>query len=98
MNELIATGVKFFSQKDEKVFFEWLDSLDIVGQVRGNGRDIHIELKEEQITDDDLHNLIAIFIRYKITMAQLARFVNDDNKEWFAAPTMIWHNKVFLTG
>ncbi|MEM8515064.1 hypothetical protein RCH14_004419 [Massilia sp. MP_M2] len=42
-----------------------------------------------------LEDLLALFSRYQIPMAQLAQFRTSKNEDWFAAQKMYWHNRVF---
>jgi hypothetical protein len=43
-----------------------------------------------------LRDLIALFERYRISdAAQLAQFLSDSNKSWFADPQKFWYKNIF---
>src|SRR5450830_707086 len=88
---LDCSGIKFGSQLDEKHLFEW--AVEIPGVVRWQQDTLVVRSK--RISQASPRDLLALFYRYGIPMHQLAQFQNDDNKNWFAAPHMYWHKKVF---
>lgn len=93
---LICKRVTFYSQNDEMVFFEWLKRISCIGEIKGVGDELHLQISRKQISDANLRDLIAIFGRYKINMKQLAQFLNDKNKAWFKGrPKAFWLKKVF---
>ena len=92
---LVATEVIFFSQGDESAFFSWLTGISCVNEVRGVGKDLQIEIRDEVITDADLRELIALFHRYAIRSSQLARLKTDANAWWFQNAQGYWHRSVF---
>lgn len=95
MTVLIATSVKYFSQRDEDSFFAWLNSIDSVTGAVGVGRDLRISLKASTLPDGDLREFVALFFRYGVDMRQLGRFLTDSNASWFAEPEKYWHDAVF---
>ena len=94
---LIADRVRYFAPGDEAAFFGWLDRMGVVAEYEGLGDGLHIRLSR-QPTDDELRELIAFHKRYGIDMRQLARFETAENADWFAAPTMYWHDGVYGSG
>lgn len=47
-------------------------------------------------SEQALRDLIALFERYRIPRAsQLAQFLCDPNRHWFAEPQTFWHKRVF---
>ncbi len=76
------------------MFVAWLDRMEIISGYVGRGDGLHIQLAR-QPSDDDLRELIAFHQRYGIAMRQLAVFKTPANAEWFAAPGMYWHDRVF---
>jgi len=93
---LVAKKLAFYALKDEEAFLGWLKSIKSVKALDYQGAELHIYVKSNQIPDQDLSDLLALFFRYKIKMDQLSVFLNDSNKEWFfEQPKMYWHKKVF---
>lgn len=93
---LVAKKVIFYALKDEEAFLGWLKSIKAVRQIDYQGSELHIYIKSKSISDQDLSDLLALFFRYKIKMAQLQIFLNDKNKAWFLDnPKMYWHKRVF---
>ena len=96
MITLVATEVLYLSQGDEDAFFDWLKSIPCVSAVEGIGQDLMIRIKDANIGDPDLRELIAIFCRYRIDGKQLKQFVTTTNAGWFKDnETSYWHEKVF---
>ncbi len=87
--------VKFGSPGDEEAFFQWIQRIRAVRQVRGEGRFILLHVPRRRISNDHLRELIALFHRYKVSMSQLAEFRGPWNEAWFAAPGSYWHRAVF---
>ena len=91
---LIVRGPTYWSQKDESVFFEWLQSISCVGKIGGRLRSLHISLKRAP-SDSQLRELIALFQRYRMNMKCLAALKTTRNVVWFDDKKMFWHARVF---
>ena len=93
--ELHASGVRFFSAGDESAFFGWLKSLSCVKHIEGRGRTIYISVDVSAIDDNGLRELLALFHRYEVDMAQLIAFDRDEFAGWFRRRNSYWHRAVF---
>jgi hypothetical protein len=87
---LDCSGVRFGSQLDEKHLFEW--AMEIDGVLRWEQDTLVVRTNPSQAS---LRDLLALFSRYQIPMAQLAQFRTARNEVWFAAPQTYWHARVF---
>ena len=94
---LLATGVRFYHENDERAFFDWLGRIACVERLEGEGRDLFIHLSRAP-GDNDLRELAAFFYRYKIDLRQLASFSTGAGRAWFRDPKMYWHKRVFKAG
>ena len=95
--KLTVRGPTYFSQGDEKAFFDWLQSISCIEEVEGDLRDLHIILKRLP-SDADLRELVALLYRYRINMRPLATMRTPRNSRWFADnPNAYWHRRVFGT-
>jgi hypothetical protein len=92
--ELVVTLARFFSPRDEASFFRWLQSVPCIGDIRGAGSDLHIEL-EQTPDDDDLRELIALFHRYHLDLTRLATFSTDANRRWLRDENAYWFERMF---
>lgn len=90
MVRLDCSGIRFGSQLDEKHLFEW--AAEISGFLRWEQDTLIVR---SRLSEESLRDLLALFSRYKIPMAQLAQFMNTKNESWFSAPHMYWHKGVF---
>ena len=70
MPKLICKKVKFFSQRDEERFFEWIKSVNGVLRCKGVLDEIHIFVRA-RLSDGSKHELWGLFKRYKIQTKQL---------------------------
>jgi len=93
--ELQATGVRFFSQNDEEAFFNWLKGLPFVEHFEGRGRTLYIKVNSLAVEEDGLRELLALFHRYKVELAQLAVFDRDEFADWFRNADAYWFKDVF---
>jgi hypothetical protein len=91
---LVVRGPTYYSQGDEKVFFDWLQSISCVEGVGGRLRDVHITLKSDP-GRYQLWELIALFYRYRMNMKPLAALKTNRNAAWFDDSKMFWHARVF---
>ena len=88
---LNCSGIRFGSVLDEKHLFEW--AREISGVLRWEQDTLVVRSK--RISEVALRDLLSLFNRYDIPMKQLAQFKNPKNEEWFTAPRMYWHKRVF---
>jgi hypothetical protein len=81
---LIFTPLKFYSNEDEDLFFEWIKKISCVKDFKGIGRELHVYLTSNQISFNDFKNFNGLFKRYKLKNSeQLKVFMNDSNKDQF---------------
>jgi hypothetical protein len=92
MTEVRASSVRFYSPMDEDSFFAWLNKLISVKEIYGDGKDIVFSLENNDISDHDFHEMIAVFRRYNVDMRQLRILVNKKNQDWVKS----WEPSIFL--
>ena len=86
----------FCSQKDETLFFQWVDSIPSIIDSDGRLDELYLYLRSYDILDKDLWELLALFYRYDIEMQQLRHFLNENNREWFYEGCKgFWFDRVF---
>jgi hypothetical protein len=95
MPQLTCQRVQFYSAADEAAFFRFAESIDGIAAVRGSADSIVLDLAAEP-SEQALRDLVALFERYHIRGAtQLAQFLSDSNKSWFADPRKFWYKNIF---
>lgn len=94
MVELHCRRVVFRSPGDEAAFFSWVSRIAGVRGVVGAGDAILLRVARE-LSDESLRELLPVFHRYDIDMAQLAQFASPSNAALFAEPNAYWHDRVF---
>ena len=82
-NEMIieCKRVKFFSRYDEDAFFECLTKIKSITNVKGKRDSIFLTVND--LSDDDVYNLVGLFRRYKVKMDTLEQFLNESQKDMF---------------
>jgi len=96
MPELKLTRIHYFSRGDEQTFFDWLERIPPVEKVYGVGLDLFVRISSTSIPDDDLRELIGIFVRYNLDAPQLRLFLNSKNEHWFGdSEGAFWHEAIF---
>jgi hypothetical protein len=86
----------YYSQGDERAFFEWLERIPCVSKLNGEGEELHIHVTGSRVTQGSLRELIAAFRRYGVSMPQLARLETATNRKWFRDPAAYWYRSIFL--
>ncbi len=80
---LICTPLRYYTQNDEDLCFEWIKKIKCIKKHVGVGRELHLHLSSNNISYNDLLDLIGLFDRYKFDSSQLKIFMNDNNKNLF---------------
>lgn len=80
---LICTPLRFYTQNDEVLCFEWIKKIKCIKKHIGVARELHLYVSSNKITDSDLLDLLGLFDRYKFDSSQLQIFKNKKNKELF---------------
>lgn len=73
--------VKFYASYDEDLFFEYLAKIKSVIDVKGKKDSIYLTI--ENLTEQDLYNLVGLLRRYKIKMDSLSSWFHGSQKELF---------------
>lgn len=94
--ELEAKEITFFSPGDEAAFFGWLKQLPCVEKVEGRGRTLYVSVDKSGIDEDGLRELLALFLRFGVSMSQLRVFDCNDFTDWFRSDTAYWYKDVFV--
>ena len=95
MPQLTCQRVQFYSAAAEAAFVRFAEGIDGIVSVRGSADSIVLDLASEP-SDQALRDVIPLFERYRISdAAQLAQFLSDSNKSWFADPQKVWYNNIF---
>jgi hypothetical protein len=89
--QLVCDSVEYFSQGDETAFFNWLNSIECIEKIEGFGTELELTISSQIITDENLRDLIAIFLRYKVDLKQLLIFETNENSYWFKNKSAFWH-------
>ena len=96
MTVLKFEGVKYWSELDEQAFFWWIDHIQSVASISGDGRILTLNIEEGKISDTDLRELLALAFRYGCDMSQFSQFLTASNSRWFFGnDEAYWHNAVF---
>jgi hypothetical protein len=86
--------VVFYSQLDEKVFFDFVRQIRAIPPMKRR-LDPQVFRVPRRVSRDDLLSLIALCRRYDVDMRQLAPFARFENAAWFKNPRMHWYKLVF---
>jgi hypothetical protein len=94
--ELVAKGLRWFSDYDEAAFFEWLKKIPCIETYKGQGKALHIEIDQDRLDDVCLREMLALFYRFKQEMSQLAVFKDEKKRPWFSNNSRAyWYRQVF---
>jgi hypothetical protein len=89
----------FYSDTDEKNFFNWLSSIAGVDRVEStvveNISWLRLILKKQRLDPHSLRTLVALLQRYGLGMSSLQSQCTPENEEWFADRQTYWYHSVF---
>src|SRR5690349_20741375 len=80
---LVCEPILFFSKDDEKFFFKWIKKIKSIVKAVHEANKLYLYMKSHEISDNDLDDLIALFVRYSFDNKQLNIFVNENNQDFF---------------
>jgi hypothetical protein len=61
----------YWSEGDERAHFEWLERIPSIKDVRGRGVRVFLEIRESQVSSEDIRELEAVYRRYGGDVSQL---------------------------
>jgi hypothetical protein len=93
--QIEATNLRYYSQHDEDVFFQWLDSIACVEGYRGHLRTLYIRIAEDILTEEEVREFVALYHRYNLDMTSLIALDLPRFASWFHDKTKFWHDKIF---
>src|SRR5262245_27279915 len=94
---VVARAGPYYSHNDERAFFEWLERIDGFQSVKGVGRELHIQIRED-ISEDGLVDLAALFFRYKADLTQIPRMFSVDRYPRLLNKKAFWFSAMFPDG
>jgi hypothetical protein len=95
LHQLIIPGPKYYSQKDEAQFFNWLGDIRGIQKVRGSLTDLVLYMNEPVLDEGALRDLIALMNRYNIDMSCLQSQCAEENQHWLKDWKKYWYKPVF---
>jgi hypothetical protein len=85
----------YVSPLDEEMMFAWLDKIPCVLGCKGIGVDLYINLRDFDLDDNCLRELIGVFFRYELDLFELKQFETEKNRNWFRNVNAYWYPYVF---
>lgn len=98
VNKLMLIKVKltrFYSSGDERRFFEGLESVAAIRNIRGEGRELILDVLLKDLSGESLSELVALFFRYKISLAPLKSFAQKSKFLWLNNQKGFWYKSMF---
>ncbi|MCD5329674.1 hypothetical protein ACFFU8_15245 [Chromobacterium piscinae] len=86
----------FYSYGDERRFFQGLDEIDCIKNIKGVGRDLIFDINLNYLSKERLLELIALFWRYQIDLAPLRVLAERSKKfAWLSEECHYWHGHMY---
>ena len=63
---IICSLPVFYTDLDERFFFEWIQKIACIIKIQGKGRELYLSIDVQLICDQDLRHLEGLFMRYKL--------------------------------
>ena len=87
--------VTFYSKADENRLFEALQDISAIVDIKGVGRDLVMQLNMANLDNDMLRDLLALFMRYGISMRSLRELSANVKFEWLNDTKAYWYQSMF---
>ena len=86
----------FYSHGDERRFFQGLNEVDCINNVRGVGRGLVFDVNLSRLGREKVFELIALLWRYQIDLTPL-RVLAENNKKftWLSEAKFYWHASMY---
>lgn len=92
---LMCKKVKFYSGLDEEFFFEWIEKISRISEVKGVADTICLYVVNKRISDEDFRNLIILFYRYRISLKPLEVFLTKNNEHIYYEFRSTYHINMY---
>jgi hypothetical protein len=93
--ELSIENCFFYSSGDESLFFDGLNRLKAIKNIKGYGRVLTMDILLAKINQESLRDLMAILKRYNIPLKSIKGLALKKNYSWLHHPQAYWHNDFF---
>jgi hypothetical protein len=93
--DLFLKKVMFYSELDEKFFFEWANAIVGAVNVNGCGDEIVLHLDMHEIDEWSLREIISLHERYKIDMRNLLVFDDGPLRGVLRNSRAYWHEQIY---
>ena len=81
----------------EDIFFVWINKIKCIDSIKGEGSNLYLYLTSDNLTTQDIYDLLAFFKRFKVDLKQLKPFLNEENKELFLKnKKAFWYKDLFI--
>lgn len=94
---VVARAGPYYSSNDERSFFEWLGRIEGFQSVKGIGRELHIQIRED-IDQDGLEDLVGLFFRYGADLTQIPKVFSTERHPWLLNGKAFWFLAMFPDG
>ena len=78
---IICKRVRYYTDIDKNLFFEWLDAIEGVESYTDTERELYLKLNIA-MTNENLLDLVAVCERYRLGTSQLSFYMHENNKYW----------------
>jgi len=86
---------EFYSDGDERRFFEGLRNISAVSSVKGIGVELFLDINTVKMSKNEMRELIALLWRYKVPLSPLSAFVKNKRFDWLHNKDAYWYAPMF---
>lgn len=98
MPYLVCKRVAYYGLTDKELFFHWICMLSSVHHINGDGDELYLVLKSDQLNEQHIMELLAFFKRYAIDLRQIRPLLNETNQAYFMKKkSAFWYKPLFGT-
>jgi hypothetical protein len=85
----------FYSSGDERRLFEGLEAISGLREIRGEGRDLILDIQINALGKEDMRELLALLWRYGISLAPLRPISERKKFRWLIDEEKYWYSDMF---
>jgi len=82
---------RFFSEGDEKRFFDALATIPAITSHTGHGHDFTLKIDRRRLSSAMVRELVALLVRYGADLSSLCALAREEKFWWLNEPGNYWH-------
>ena len=85
----------FYSKCDESRLFDGFNGISAIRSIKGDGRDLLLDISIRDLSSDSMRELIVLLWRYRIPLSPFRPLARNKRFDWLNNPKGVWYKSMF---